>query len=60
MNNSDDTMNLSMSFHSESTAHSNDNIISYCEKVPKIGENPLIIDLAFHQNIAIFVMCSKH
>ena len=55
-----DTMKLIMSFHSESTAHSNDINISYFEKIPKIGENPLIIDLVFHQNFAIFAMCSKH
>ena len=53
-------MKLIMSFHSESTAHSNDINISYYEKIPKIGENPLIIDLAFHRNFAIFAMCSKH
>ena len=55
-----DTMELITSFHSESTAHSNDINISYCQKIPKIGENPLIIDLVFHQKFAIFAMCSKH
>ena len=47
-------------FHPQSTTQSNDINISYYEKIPKIGENPLIIDLAFHQNFAIFTMCSKH
>ena len=63
MNNSTieyDTTELITPFHSESTAHSNDINISYYEKIPKIGENPLIIDLVFHQNFAIFAMCSKH
>ena len=63
MNNSTtehDTMKLITSFHSESTAHSNDINISYYEKIPKIGENPLIIDLAFHRNFPIFAMCPKH
>ena len=63
MNNSTtehDTMKLITPFHSESTAHSNDINISYYEKIPKIGENPLIIDLAFHQNFAIFAMCLRH
>ena len=63
MNNSTtehDTVKLLMTYHSELTVHSNDINISYCGKVPKIGENPLIIDLAFHQNLAIFAMCSKH
>ena len=55
-----DTTELIAPFHSESTAHSNDINISYYEKISKIGENPLIIDLAFHQNFAIFAMCSKH
>ena len=53
-------MKLITSFHSESTAHSNDISISYYEEIYKISENPLIIDLAFHQNFAIFAMCSKH
>ena len=63
MNNSTtehDTVKLITPFHSESTAHSNDINISCYEKIPKIGENPLIIDLAFHQNLAIFAMFSKH
>ena len=63
MNNSTiehDTMKLITSFHSESTAHYNDINISYYEKIPKIGKNPLIIDLAFHPNLTIFAMCSKH
>ena len=63
MNNSateHDTTKLITSFHSESNAHSNDINISYYEKVPKIGENPLIIDLSFHQNLVILAMCSKH
>ena len=63
MNNSTtehDAMKLIASFHSKSTAHSNDINISYCEKIPKIGENPLIIDLAFHPNFAIFAMYSNH
>ena len=47
-------------FHSESTAHSDDTNISYYEKLPEIGENPLIIDLVFCQKFAIFAMCSKH
>ena len=55
-----DTTELNTPFHSESTAHSNDINISYYEEIPKIGENPLIIDLVFHQNFAIFAMCSKH
>ena len=55
-----DTTELITLFHSESTAQFNDINISYCGKIPKIGENPLIIDLVFHQNFAIFAMCSKH
>ena len=35
-------------------------MISYYEKCSKIGKNSLIIDLTFHQNLAIFAMCSKH
>ena len=60
MNNSTiehDTTELITPFHSESTAYSNNINISYYEKIPKIGENPLIIDLAFHKN---FAMCSEH
>ena len=53
-------MKLITPFHPESTVHSNDINISYYEKIPKIGENPLIIDLAFGQNFAIFAMCLKH
>ena len=53
-------MKLITSFHSESTAHSNGINISYYEEICKISENPLILDLAFHQNFAIFAMCSKH
>ena len=63
MNNSTnkhDTTKLITPFHSELTAHSNDINISYYEKIPKIGENALIIDLVFRQNFAIFAMCSKH
>ena len=48
------------SFHSESTAHFNDINISYYEKNTQNGENLLIIDLAFHQNFAIFAMYSKY
>ena len=54
-----DMMKLITPFYSESTTHSNDINISYEEKIPEIGENPLIIDLAFCQNFAIFAMCSK-
>ena len=53
------TMKLIASLQSESTAHFNNINILYHGKLPKIGENPLIIDLAFHQNLAIFAMCSK-
>ena len=53
-------MKLITPSHSESTAHSNDINISHHEKIPKIGENPLIIDLAFRQNFTVFAMCSKH
>ena len=63
MNNSPtecDSIKLITPFHSESNAHSNNINISYYEKIHKIGENPLIIDLVFHQNFAIFAMCSKH
>ena len=65
MNNSTtkhDTMKLIALLQSESTAHLTIIInISYREKLPKFGENPLIIiDLVFHQNLAIFAMCSKH
>ena len=45
MNNSTtehDTMKLITSFHSESTAHSNDISIPYHEKIPKISEIPLL------------------
>ena len=48
MNNSTtvhDTMKLIASFHSESTARSNDINISYCYEFSEIGENRLIIDL---------------
>ena len=38
-----DTTELITLFHSESTAQFNDINISYCGKIPKIGENPLII-----------------
>ena len=48
-----DTTESVTPFHSESTAHSNDINISYYEKIPKIGENPLIIDLTFYQNLFI-------
>ena len=63
MNNSTiehDTVELITPFHSESSTHSNDINISYYEKVPKIGENPLIIDLVFCPNFANFAMCSEH
>ena len=40
-------MKLIKPFHSESTVHYNDINILYFEKLPKIGENPLIIDLVF-------------
>ena len=56
MNNSTtkrDTIKLVMTFHSESTAHSNDINILHCEKILKIGPNSLIIDLALCQNFAI-------
>ena len=36
-----DTVKLTMLFHSEPTAHSNDIKISYYEKIPKICEIPL-------------------
>ena len=55
-----DTTEVLASFHSESAAHSNDINMSYYEKIPKICENPLIIDLVFHQNVAVFAMCSKY
>ena len=55
-----DTVKIIASLQSESTAHFNNINISYHEKLPKIGENPLIIDVAFHQNLAIFAMCLKH
>ena len=54
-----DAMKLITPFHSESTTHSNDINILYYEKLPKISENPLIIDLPFHQNFSIFAMCLK-
>ena len=50
------TTKIITTFHSESTVHSNDINISYCEKTPKIGENPFIIDLAFHQNFSILTV----
>ena len=62
MNNSTiehDTTELITPFHSESTAHSNDINISYYQEIPKIGANPLMIDLAFSQNFAIFTVCLK-
>ena len=46
LTNEHDTTEVITPFQSESTAHFNDINISYCEKIPKIGENPLIIDLA--------------
>ena len=55
-----DTTKLIRSFHSQSIIHSNDSNISYCEKIAQIDENPLIIDLVFCQNFAIFAMCLKH
>ena len=55
-----DTTKLIPFFHSESTAHSNDLNISYHENLPKIDENALIIDFAFHQKFDLFAMCSKH
>ena len=62
MNNSTtehDTMKLITSLHSESTVHSNDINVSYHKKFAQICENPLD-DLAFHQNFAIFAICTKH
>ena len=47
------------SFHSESTVHSNDINISYHENIPKIGENPLIIDLVFHRDFCHFCIVLK-
>ena len=55
-----DMPTIIISFHSESTAHFNDINISYCKKLTKIGEDALIIDLVFHQNLVIFTICSKH
>ena len=55
-----DTMKLIASFHSESTAHSNDINISCYEKISKIGENPLIIDLAFFIKILPFSQCVQN
>ena len=52
-----DTTKLITPFHSESTVHSISHVM---KKVSKIGKNPLIIDLMFGQNFAIFAMCSKH
>ena len=49
-----DTTKLITSFHSESTVHSNDISISCYKKLLKIGENPLIIDLPFYANLAVF------
>ena len=54
-----DTAKLVTSFHSESPGHSNDINISQCSKLSKIGQNLLIIDLAFHQIFAIFKMHLK-
>ena len=42
-----DTTELIIPFHSESTAHSKNINISYYKEISIIGENPLIIDLAF-------------
>ena len=42
-----DTKKLITSFCSESPAHSNNINLAYHEEIPKIGENPLIIDLMF-------------
>ena len=55
-----DTTKLITTFHSESTVHSNDINISYCEKTQNIGKNSFIIDLAFHQNFSILTVYSKH
>ena len=55
-----DAMKLIASFHSKSNVLSKDTNISHCVKLLKIGENPLIIDLVFCQNLAIFAMCWKH
>ena len=63
MNNSateHDTTELNTPFHSESIALSNDINFLYYKKLPKIGENALIIDLMFCQNFAIFAMSLKH
>ena len=38
-----DMTELIAPFHSESSAHSNDINVSYCEIMPKIGKNPLIV-----------------
>ena len=50
-----DMTKIITSFHSESPVHYDINI-SYCPKIPKIGENPLIIDLPFHQKFLINVL----
>ena len=63
MNNSateKDTTKIVTSFRSESTAHYNDINISCYEKIPKIGENALIIDLPFCQKFVIFAKFIKH
>ena len=39
------TTKLITPLHSELTAHSNDINISYFEKIPKIGKNPLLYRL---------------
>ena len=62
MNNSTiehDTMKAVTSFHSELTVHSNDINISDYVKIPKIDENPLIIDFAFGQNLP-FLQCAQN
>ena len=54
-----DTTKLITPFHSESTAHFNNINILSCEKIPKIGENPLIIDLVFDE-ILPFLQCAHN
>ena len=52
-----DIAELITPLRSVSSAHYIDINIS---KLPKINENPLIIDLAFHQNFVIFAIFLKH
>ena len=51
-----DTTKIILAFHSESNDYSSNANILYWWKLPKIGENPFIIDLPFYQKFPIFTI----